>query len=735
MNEDGKTSGGPALPVSEAIARAFATPMPPQRLPFHYRLGMFITAAVLVLLVLTYVGMIAGLGGAIYWYAVHARVIVEKKVSIATLALYLGPMVAGAAVILFMVKPLLAPAGGRSATRAVKETEAPELWTFIRRLCRAVGAPAPGAIELDAEVNAAAGFRRGLLGFLTNDLTLRIGMPLISGLGLRGLAGVLAHEFGHFSQGAAMRVGYVINSVNFWFVRVVYERDSWDQALANWAKDGDIRVVIVMNLVRAAIWLSRRILWVLMLLGRIASCYLSRQMEFDADRREIWLAGSKNFGETQRRAIELSFASRLAQADLASFWNEKRLPDDWAGLVVHNLPQLPKEARKDLEKEISTVGTGWFDTHPASRDRIARAEAEAAPGVLQTDAPAQALFRDFSALSREVTLNLYRELNVPFSPQDIHPLAELVSRQEKELAELKVLRRFLRGQLSPLRPLGIPAALPAAGGAAAALEDLRRTREELLRALPAYQQAFKKYDDLDTRAMEVGQAEALVRAGFTITPSEFHLRSAASAGPAGARALRQQLDREQQVLTGQLQVFEEAARRRLLAALSLLESPALVSRLPQGRLEAARLLVAANRLEPLLVKSLELRNTRAQLGILGAQFTDKQPPETLVRAVISVCSRIRSELTKLREALGATPYPFEHSRGEISLRDFAIPSVAATDNPSELDSQALKALNLLAQTYFRCLGRLATIAEQVETEAGLTPLPDPPEEEAKPETE
>jgi hypothetical protein len=64
-----------------------------------------------------------------------------------------------------------------------------------------------------------------------NDLVLTIGMPLVAGMSLRQFAGVLAHEFGHFSQGAGMRLSFIIRSINLWFMRVVYERDDWDERL------------------------------------------------------------------------------------------------------------------------------------------------------------------------------------------------------------------------------------------------------------------------------------------------------------------------------------------------------------------------------------------------------------------------------------------------------------------------------------------------------------------------
>ena len=46
---------------------------------------------------------------------------------------------------------------------------------------------------------------------------LTIGLPLVAGLSLREFAGIIAHEFGHFTQGFGMRLSYVIRQINGWF--------------------------------------------------------------------------------------------------------------------------------------------------------------------------------------------------------------------------------------------------------------------------------------------------------------------------------------------------------------------------------------------------------------------------------------------------------------------------------------------------------------------------------------
>jgi Zn-dependent protease with chaperone function len=63
---------------------------------------------------------------------------------------------------------------------------------------------------------------------LGHNLVLTIGLPLAGRLGLRQMTGVLAHEFGHFAQGTAMRVSYLVLSINLWFARAIYHCNVWD---------------------------------------------------------------------------------------------------------------------------------------------------------------------------------------------------------------------------------------------------------------------------------------------------------------------------------------------------------------------------------------------------------------------------------------------------------------------------------------------------------------------------
>ena len=151
--------------------------------------------------------------------------------------IYFIPLFAGVIVLFFMFKPLLAGRPKRAQPLAMDPADNPLLYAFIAKICDVVGAPAPRRIDMDCQLNASAGFRRGFRSMTGNDLVLTIGLPLVANFSMRAVAGVIAHEFGHFTQGAGMRLNYLIRSINFWFARVAYQRDAWDEALENWSNE------------------------------------------------------------------------------------------------------------------------------------------------------------------------------------------------------------------------------------------------------------------------------------------------------------------------------------------------------------------------------------------------------------------------------------------------------------------------------------------------------------------
>ncbi|MFI1097902.1 M48 family metalloprotease [Streptomyces sp. NPDC020917] len=82
----------------------------------------------------------------------------------------------------------------------VGERDQPELWALVRRAAAEAGTPPPATLVLTGEVNAGVSERARLLGLLAGPRTLAVGVPLLAGMTVPQIRGVLAHEFGHFAH-------------------------------------------------------------------------------------------------------------------------------------------------------------------------------------------------------------------------------------------------------------------------------------------------------------------------------------------------------------------------------------------------------------------------------------------------------------------------------------------------------------------------------------------------------
>lgn len=412
-------TSAPALTPGDIVA-AFTARVPRTWTSFFYQFGLLFVTGAMVLLPVLYAGMIAAAGWAVYYWATHFQFLIASmrggvRFYLLKLVLYGGPLFAGSVLVFFMVKPFFAPRARRAQPLALNPAAEPLLFTFIAKVCETVGAPFPKRIDLDCQLNAAASFRRGALSFLGHDLVLTIGLPLVAGLSLREFAGVLAHEFGHFTQGFGMRLSYVIRSINAWFARVVYQRDQWDVWLEEMGGTEIWWMSLVVLGAHVAVWFSRLLLSLLMFTGHAIGCFMLRQMEYDADSYEIKLAGSEVFEITTRKMHTLSHSLESAYKNMRVSWNQNRaLPENFPAYLMRTDSGLPPGQRQNLEDTMGLGATGLFDTHPSRGDRIRRARRAAQPGVFHLEGPARDLFSNFDVPARQVTrLHYEDDLGIP----------------------------------------------------------------------------------------------------------------------------------------------------------------------------------------------------------------------------------------------------------------------------------------------------------------------------------
>ncbi len=402
--------------TSSATSRFIPTNIPSVPVSWLYRIGLLGVALSLILLQLIYLGMIAlaAILTILYILAIP-QTLQNLHFNAVTIVLIATPVVTGAIVTFFLFKPLLSRPPKPQEPRFLDPDTEPLLYEFVQRICWAVGSRAPSRIFVDTQVNAAASLHRGWRGFFTGDLTLTIGLPLAGGLTLRQFSGVLAHEFGHFSQRVGMRLHFLIGMIRLWFTRVAYERDDWDVQLDQMRADAGWRMKIVLGIASAAVSASRAILRGLLRVATWISAWFSRQMEFDADRYEAALVGATVFEQTTDRLAVLQPVAHATWNLIDEAWKMHKLPEDFPYLVAHRDQLLQPELRQSLVESARAATMEQDATHPPAAARIANVQGikgivpepdsteQSADPVLRDDLRAGILFADFGALCREIT--------------------------------------------------------------------------------------------------------------------------------------------------------------------------------------------------------------------------------------------------------------------------------------------------------------------------------------------
>ncbi len=705
------------------LLAAFQGSITPPRVGALYRTGLVLVAIGMVLLPVVYVGIVALAVWGLYQHLRHDTWMwtnASGRTGTFGLMLYVGLLLIGVVLVFFLIKPFFARRVAVMKPVTLDPAREPVLFEFVRKICQLVGAPEPARIDVDGQVNASARLRGGVF---SRELVLTIGLPLAAGLDTRQFAGVLAHEFGHFAQGAGMRLTYLIRQINLWFARVVHERDKWDRELEGGARGTDYRLMLVLQAARGCVWLTRRVLWGLMHVGHAISCFMLRQMEFDADQYEAKVAGSAAFASTVERLQIMNAAVQLAYDDVRHTWASGRLPKNLLHLIEHQAGALLAEVHQKISLADANEKTRWFETHPCNADRIRAVQAQDEPGVFHLSQPATRLFSDFAELGTIVTEHLYTDhFEIAFTEGNLIPASEMLREsQEKSTGDRLIRQTFGEADIT-LQALWSPTAAeePSESTAdrARALELWQHSREEMQRLRPGAEQFARDWTELQQRRSQLAAAYWLSRAGFKLEPKAFGLSNeAASAGEQelASRKALDQIEAELQSLPVRLEPFANALRRRFRLALTLSgalptesasQPAALPEWLPLARLQAA--LVAQTH------SLLELGTLRPAFALLAQNFGNHAHPEEVDRELNQLANALAAVVDRVRERLEGCAYPFPDPRGPLNVSDYARPAESPPTkyNRVHLDTETI--MHRLYALNHRLVGRLLSVLETAE---------------------
>lgn len=727
-----------ATPASAqaALQRAMADlqkPVPKVEHNSAYALSLLFAAALMLFLLLVYIGLIGALVGLL------AATVVSIAQGTTSTGLILADIVlipVGLLAVVFMVKPLFARRGKAPPKSSLDPAREPALFAYIDHLCHALGAPTPKRIDVFVEPNASASFRHGLFSLVhPDDLVLTIGLSLSSGLTLRQLTGVLAHELGHFSQTSGMRLMMLTRYLTHWMERVVYERDALDEKLYVWSQS-ETPLAWIALAIRGCVWVTRKCLWLVMMAGYFVSTHMSRQAEFDADKYEIRIAGSRSLQVTELNLHALGFAMRLGVSDLQDSWMEKRLCDDLPTLVMAKVQHMQKHPSEvaQIRKAVLEAKTGIFDSHPCSSERIQAAEEQNETGVLTVDAPASILFSDYPALCKAATLAFYKhELELEINARNLVPTTELVAEQTETSEAFDTLDRYFQGRVIGAHQIFLPAnAIHPPTDPQLSAEILKRSRQQMLSGLKQAENSLNRFKQADDRMRELAHAWVVLEAGFSFNPSAFNLPYAGHAAVNQAKAYAKH---ERDVSDGELEAAMDPTRNRMVAALQLLYLKKVADRIenaPDVIQRCKTILVTMSALERVWPMLLKLREVTIAMEFLVDILEAKGGSHQLVAKTLELSRDVGNTLNQIRFQLSTTLYPFRHAAGQIAIGNYALKEIPQENNVGEMYGAAFGMYEKLMSLYYRGMAALAVTAEKVEVQFGLEPLPEPVHEAEDP---
>ncbi len=706
---------------SREVLQGFSGKIVPHKPTFLYKLGLSITAFAMILLPVLYLVMIIGISALLVWHAsnfddIWRECSKDGHVGKDFFWAYIAPLIAGFGILIFMVKPLFAPKQKETNLRSVSRQEEPALFNLIDKLCDLTGAPIPDKVQIDMQVNAYASLVNGPFSLKKKKLSLTIGLPLLAGMNLQMLAGVIAHELGHFSQGTAMRLTYIINSVNFWFARVVYVRDRLDRGLESLSKVGVGQIVAMILLLRFMIFLGRRVLWLLMMVGKIISCFMMRQMEYDADLYEVKIAGSNCFSETSLTLNQLNASFNRSMGELQYTWGQKLLCDDFMGLLLVNQNNMPDNIKHDISKRVMEEKAGYFHTHPSTRDRVAKALAANEPGIFHDNRPASDILVNAKALFENMTRDFYQAmLGDNYRTEYLVKCEDYLKESTLDSNDVKAFQSFYQGMMGMGNILKVDwshfESINQLSILQAKLAEIRSGIEQILESAG---QARDTYYQLVDDKYQYSNILALVEAGFTYKCKEYGKFKAKSKVPT---IKINEITEKQNSCLQILQKVSDLFADRIALAVRFAEisgNQDHISIADNIKKHLAVIDALSNNLSQIDNNWLNTGQTLSLLQNIDNSSSKKKLNSTISMKMEEIIKELRAVHCNLKDI----SFPFEHSTENISVGCYLIDIEALKQNSNLACEVSENLMNNYRNLYFRLLGRLAIDVMKLEAEIG-----------------
>lgn len=618
---------------------------------------------------LTYVLLVAGIFGWLCWevYAITGRMALKGGVpwpvvqELAKLA-FLG------ATWVLMLRPLRPrPKQPRVALQVTAATQ-PQLFELIQMLCWHLRARPPTQVWLDTSISFRSSMFGGLVGILTGQTTLHLGLPVISVITARELAGLLAYELSHNAGGCSTIFIHAVREMNAWFFRAVMERDEWEVRLSQGPRNqGPSYNRVLRGAVRVWIWTAKIPFMLFALASRMVSLVTFWIIHRLAEDCAANVIGKM---ETRRLWWKLDLLDGAWKATMQEIRRgavQHRLPENLSLLIARHVAKTAKE-RNSLRAEAAVAsGTAKARLDKAGMEGEAEGatkpkapKGEALVAYLSPMQPAAGVMRGFVDLSRQVTYFYYQhDLGLSLHEHRMVADEEIIHQNRGEEEALQVIRRYFGGLAHPERAMCGLGSTPSSTTARVELQrEILRVREEIIVWGPQFKVALQEWNQAWQRRRDLEAAATLSLAGFTVSRMQFGTEDT-SATTLRAEAARQRMVMEH--MEGPLHERERMLEARFAAALGMLwwsEDKDLNEWLRQRRKELPGWVTVYEAMAGALPSFRELLTTFFAFQTLGAKFANVDDPSSFLTALQSVCPKMLNLVKQIVSTMDGAPYPF-----------------------------------------------------------------------------
>lgn len=670
-----------------------ATDVIPHPISFASGAGLLGVVLGLLALPLIYFGLVAAIAFGVWFHVTHDSALVEAG-GLWGLVVYIIPCIVGPALIWFMLRPFFIKRVTVAPPPEIKETDEPIMFEFVGRICDMVRAPRPKHVYVDLAVNAGASVN-GVRGLFRRELNLQIGLPLVAALNVREFGGVLAHEFGHFAQGAGMRLSFLIRILNDWIARIAFQSDAIEQEIASRVGRGGLYGASIALALGVSLWITRRLLHAVLLLSHAISCYAMRQMEHDADLYAAKVGGAEAFAALTQKLRWLDAGSSQAMMLVQRAASEQKCPANLVELI-----NARGNAAKDHDvwryDESAEQLTSWFDTHPSPAKRIEYVNRFQIMPVLVNERPANSLFVSFDLLAREKTMEFYREAGLPTEDLILEELDAFCEGEVLNPRQIAAVNRFFANRTNIERPFSISAdELANADGAdpGELLRDWNVAREQT-------EPAFLAFARTRMRRLQLLRARTLINARIPFRPRVFGLYNRSLAD------IEQELQATAKACADayqELALFDVACRRRIVHVLKSTNQTIAYPR-------CFDVLAVLEKMAPLYAGTYEIS---VCLGDLIASNRSYRSKTKAHREMLNCSDLLKADLKLLAANLDVQ----DPVRSDMTIAERIASRLPSTRLPSgqQVFLEAREYLTCLSSIYFQCLARICVVAAETES--------------------